>query len=180
MRILELDFQRPARPSLFGWVLLLAGLAALAALLGVQHTLAQQTLARHATAKRIEALLPGAGATRTRNPDGDAALAAARQALERSKLPWSGLFAALEAADDKDVALLAVTPDVARGQLKIHAEARHLAAMLAFHQRLQHADGLRNVVLVDHEVSNAVSKEAAGPSVRFHIVAAWGADHGRP
>lgn len=176
MRILELDFQRPAPPSPLGWVILLAALVSLAALLGVHHTVANETRALQATVKRIEALVPGAATVSAQNPNDDAALTAARRALERSKLPWSGLFTALESADNKDVALLAVTPDVARGQLKIHAEARHLAAMLAFHQRLQQAEGLQRVALVDHEVS----KEAAEPSVRFHIVAAWGADHGRP
>jgi hypothetical protein len=176
MRNLELDFQRPSPPGLFGWMMLLAALAALAALAGVHHTLAEETRARHATVQRIEAVVPGAATARSQNPNDNATLTAARRALELSKLPWNGLFAALESADNKDVALLALTPDVARGQLKIHAEARHLAAMLAFHQRLQQAHGLYQVALVDHEVS----KDAAEPSVRFHIVAAWGAGHGHP
>jgi hypothetical protein len=180
MRTLELDFQRPAPPSFLGWAILLAALVALAALLGVHHTLDGETRTLQAAVKRIEALVPGAAMVRAQDPTDDAALTAARRALERSKLPWSGLFAALESADSKDVALLAVTPDVARGQLKIHAEARHLAAMLAFHQRLQQAEGLQRVALVDHEVSREESKDTAEPSVRFHIVAAWGADHGRP
>src|SRR6185295_14146318 len=151
MRTLELDFQQPPRPSIFGWVILLAALAALVALIGTHRMLADETGARRATIKRVEALLPGAGTTSGRN--NDAALAAARQVMERSKLPWGGLFSALESADDKNVALLAVTPDAGRRQVKIHGEARHLAGMLAFHRRLQQSEGLSQVVLVDHVVS---------------------------
>jgi hypothetical protein len=174
MRALQLDFQRPPPPSIFGWVILLAGLAALVALLGTHRMLADEIGARRATIKRIEALLPGAGTPTGRN--NDAALTAARQVMERSKLPWSGLFSALEAAGDKDVALLAVTPDVGRRQVKIQGEARHLAGMMAFHRRLQQSEGLNQVVLVDH----VVSKETAEAPIRFHIIAAWGVNNGRP
>ncbi|HXD43411.1 MAG TPA: PilN domain-containing protein [Ramlibacter sp.] len=174
MRALELDFQHPPRPSIFGWVILLAGLAALVALFGSHRMLADETGSRRATIKRIEALLPGAATPTGRN--NDAALATARQVMERSKLPWTGLFSALESAGDKDVALLAVTPDVGRRQVKIHGEARHLAGMLEFHRRLQQSEGLSQVVLVDH----VISKEAPEKPIRFHIIAAWGVNNGRP
>jgi len=174
MRALELDFQQPPRPNIFGWLILLAGLAALVALLGTHRMLADQTGARRATVKRIEALLPGAATPAARN--NDAALAAARQVMERSKLPWASLFSALESADDKDVALLAITPDVGRRQVKIQGEARHLAGMLEFHRRLQQSEGLSQVALVDH----VISKETPEAPIRFHIIAAWGVNNGRP
>jgi hypothetical protein len=174
MRTLELDFQRPPRPSIFGWLILLAALAALVALLGTHRMLADETGTRRATVKRIEALLPGAATPSARN--NDAALTAARQVMERSKLPWAGLFSALESADDKDVALLAVTPDVGRHQVKIHGEARNLAGMLEFHRRLEQSEGLSQVVLVDH----VISKETPEAPIRFHIIAAWGVNNGRP
>jgi hypothetical protein len=176
MRALELDFQRPPRPSPLGWLLLVAGIALLAGLLGTHRLLKDEAVAHRAAVKRIENQLPGAGTARPQTARDDAGLTVARQAMERSQLPWNGLFSALESADDKDVALLAVTPDVARGQVKIHAEARHLAAMLAFHKRLQLGGLLNHVVLVDHEIS----KESVEAPVRFHIVAAWGTNHGRP
>jgi len=179
MRAFELDFQRRPRPSPFGWLLLAAGLATLAALAGQRYQLTEATHASQAALALFEAQLPNANAAReagAADPAAEAALAAARQTLERAKLPWDELFAALEAADNADVALLAVTPDVARGQIKIHADARHLAAMLAFQRRLQQSGALRHVTLLDHEAL----REAGQPSVRFHLVAAWGADHGRP
>jgi len=176
MRALELDFQRRPRPSVFGWAILVIALLTLAGFLSVHRTLAEQTALHRATVKRVDGLVPGAGTSRAGNPVKDARLETARQVLERSKLPWTDLFSALESTDDKDVAVLALTPDLARSQLKIHAEARHLAAMLAFHRRLQQADGLSQVVLVDH----VVSKDSPETPVRFHILAAWGGNRGRP
>jgi hypothetical protein len=174
MRTLELDFHRSSPPSPLGWMILIVGLAALAVLFGTHRMLTEETGAHRATIKRVEALLPGAGTPKSRG--NDAALAAARQVIERSKLPWTGLFAALEQADDKDVALLEVKPEANRRLVKIHGEARNLAGMLAFHRRLQQSDGLSQVALVDH----VVSTETPEKPVRFHIVASWGANNARP
>ena len=176
MRALQLDFQRPARASAFGWVILVAAAGVLAGLVGTHRMLTDETSLRRAAVQRVEAQLPGAGSPRAQGTKDDAALAAARQIIDRSKLPWAGLFTALESADDKDVALLAVAPDVPRRLVKIHAEARNLASMLAFHRRLQQSEALAQVVLVDH----VVNKESPEAPVRFHLVATWGVNHGRP
>ena len=72
--------------------------------------------------------------------------------------------------------ILAITPDIPHQRVKIHAEARDLAAMLAFHRHLQQSDGLAQVVLVDH----AVSKDSPEKPVRFHVFASWGASHASP
>lgn len=177
MRALHLDFQRRPRGGPAGWLLLVAGVAALGGALQAHRLLAQEAGEHSAAVQRIEAALPAA-LTRARPADSgeDAALTAARQAIERSKLPWNGLFAALESADSEDIALLAITPDIPHQRVKIHAEARSLDAMLAFHRHLQQSDGLGQVVLVDH----AVSKDSPEKPVRFHVFAAWGASHAAP
>jgi hypothetical protein len=175
----ELDFHRSPPASRWGWGLLAAGVASLAGLAGVHQYLEHESRVYRSTLQSVEARLPGTGtslAAKGGEADDDAVLAAARKALEQSRQPWEGLFAALEAADNKDVALLAVTPDVVRRRVRIHAEARHLDAMLAYHRRLEEGGSLRQVALIDHESV----KEVAEQPVRFHIVAAWGADHGRP
>jgi Tfp pilus assembly protein PilN len=177
MRALELDFQRRPRPSALGWLLLAAGLMVLAALLQGHRMLAQQAAAHAATRHRIEAMLPvPADGPRTHDAQHEAELKLARQVVEKSKRPWSGLFAALESADSENVALLAVTPDMPHRRVKIHAEARDLAAMLAFYRHLQQSDGLAQVVLIDH----AVVKETAEKPVRFHVDAGWGGDRESP
>lgn len=174
MRTLRIDFLRQPRPSAGGWLLLLAGVAVVAVLARVQLGLSQDHAAQ---AARLAGLQRGPGA-QLAVADGadDPMVVAARQALERARLPWHALFSALESADGSDVALLAVTPQPQRRQVKIHAEARHLAAMLAFQRQLQQHPSLAQVVLVDHTVVD----DAPEKPVRFHLSAQWGASHGQP
>lgn len=173
MRRLELDFHRAAPASPWRWLLLSCGLAALAAVAWEHAQVAAQIRADRAIASAIEARLPAAsGGSRSAE---DPALTSAREAVAKSKQPWSELFATLEKADSKDIALLAFTPDPARGQLRIYAEARNLGAMLAYHRRLE-GGALRQVALVEHDMS----EQNGSAPVRFHIAANWGAQHERP
>ncbi|MGE5490672.1 MAG: pilus assembly protein [Actinomycetota bacterium] len=175
MQALDIDFHRPPRPSALGWLLLAVGLAALAALLAAHRHWADGSERLQATLYSLESRLPRPTPAKS-NGKNDEALTAARLALEKSRMPWGSLFKALESADNPDVALLAVTPEASRGLLKIHAEARDLSAMLAYHRRLEQEPVLRQVTLVDHETGG----EAGVTRVRFHISAAWGPDHGHP
>ncbi|MBS1191791.1 MAG: hypothetical protein H6R10_3583 [Rhodocyclaceae bacterium] len=174
MHRLDIDFHRPPAPSALGWALLLAGVAALAALLAVQWQWREEAQELQAALQQAEARLPR-NAPRRAGKD-DAALAAARQAIAKARLPWDGLFAALESADNEDVAVLAVAPDGPRGLVKVHAESRNLAAMLAFQRRLEQGGGLRQVTLLEHDAAG----DKGGAPVRFHISAAWGGNHGHP
>jgi hypothetical protein len=174
MRKLELDFQRQPAPSAAGWLLLATGIAAVAGVL-----LAGQHMEREAgiqTERLAHLRLAGWEDAQPRTVAPDPALDAARRLLDRSRLPWRQLFAALESADGADVALLAVAPDVSRGQVKLHAEARNLAAMLAFHRLLQQDSRLGQVVLTDH----AVATDSPEKPVRFHVLATWGSHHVGP
>jgi len=173
MHSLDLDFHRPPRPGPWGRLLLLVGLLALGGLWGADRQWQEESRALGITAQRLEARLPRPAASRAGS---DQALAAARKALEKARLPWGSLFTALESADNEDVAVLAVIPDGPRGQVKIHAEARDLGAMLAYHRRLEQGGALRQVILADHETSG----EGGTAPVRFHISAVWGPDHGHP
>ncbi|MBA2961846.1 MULTISPECIES: pilus assembly protein [Ramlibacter] len=176
MRKLDFDFQREPSPSPWGWALLLVGIACVAGVLEVQLDHGHQQEDQGARWARLQAAGgPGAQLAAADARDG-ADLIAARKVLERSQLPWDSLFAALEATDQADVALLAVVPDVLRRQVKIHAEARTLGSMLQFHRQLQQQPGLAQVVLVDH----AIATDAVGTPVRFHISASWGVAHASP
>jgi hypothetical protein len=173
MRSLQFDFQRKRPPSASGWLLLVAGLAAAA---GFGHIQYQVTQVRADQALRLAGLQqPGASTVTGSEPD-EPAVVAARALLDRSKLPWDTLFAALQSADSADVALLAITPELQRRQVKIHAEARDLAAMLAFQRQLQQNPALTHVVLLDH----TVMKDVPFTPVRFHILAQWGVQHANP
>ncbi len=175
MRALAIDFQRrpPAHP--LGWVVLLAGVSALAFLLHAGRTFEQEELGQQQRLAAVNARL--ATVPRSAAPDAraDASLAAARQALDKAKLPWNELFSGLEAAHGSDVALLSVSPEVTRRQVRIQAEARDFAAMLAYHRQLQQQPGLGQVVLVDH----VIVKDVPETPVRFQILAAWGTADGQ-
>lgn len=176
MRKLDIDFQRRPAPSAGGWLLLVAGLAASGALghLGWQE---QQRHDRQATRlARLHAPgTPGASLAASQQKD-EPRVVAARQQLDKAKLPWDNLFSALESADQTDVALLSLAPEPGRQLVKIHAEARNFDAMLAFQRHLQLHTGLTQVVLTDH----TVVKDVAEKPVRFHIVANWGMSHVSP
>src|SRR6185369_8462644 len=135
MRSLQFDFQRKTAPSATGWLLLVAGIAGLAGLGQEQLRLDDQKAAQAARLAQLHA--PGGSASLTGNEPDDKAVVAARKLLDGAKLPWDTLFTALEAAEGKDVALIAIAPDAQRRQVKIHAEARSLDAMLAFQRELQ-------------------------------------------
>ncbi|MNH34421.1 hypothetical protein D3C79_950170 [compost metagenome] len=75
----------------------------------------------------------------------------------------------LEGLPQDDIALLTLTPDARKGQLRISAEARDLEAMLAFHKRLEASAELRDVSLLNHEI---IAKQAEHP-VQFNLSAIW-------
>jgi hypothetical protein len=175
MRRLELDFHRSPRPSPWGWALLLGSLISVVVLLLAHRQISDEASRHRATITRVEARLPGASLS-TAAPAADATLTAARRVTDQQQQPWAELFAALEAADNKDVAVLTLDPEPARGVLKIQAEARNLGAMLAYHRRLEAGGALRQVVLQAHDFE----KEATEAPVRFHLVANWGGRRGGP
>lgn len=174
MRSLQFDFQRKPAPSATGWLLLLAGVAGAAALGQFQFELDAQRADQAQRLARVQA--PGGTTAISGSEPDEAPVVAARQLLDRSRLPWDTLFTALEAATAGDVALLAITPDAQRRQVKIHAEARNLAAMLEFQRQLQQNPALAQVVLLDH----TVMKDVPFTPVRFHLLAQWGVQSANP
>lgn len=174
MRSLQFDFQRKPAPSAAGWLLLVAGIAGVAGLVHEQTALDGQKAAQASRLARLNA--PG-GTTALSGSEPDVpSVIAARKLLDGAKLPWDTLFTALEAAEGKDVALIAIAPDAQRRQVKIHAEARNLDAMLAFQRQLQQNPALAQVALLDH----TVMKDMPFTPVRFHLLAQWGVQSAHP
>jgi Tfp pilus assembly protein PilN len=179
MRPLTLDFRRRPRPAAMGWLLLAAGVLASMLAVGVGQQIAAQTIAHDAARQRIERQLPAharAARPRASTRSDDAALARLRAVQAQLNLPWAELFATLEALAGADVALLSLSPDARKRQLRLSAEARDLAAMLAFHRRLEDSAALRDVSLVNHEVV----EQTPGRPVRFQLLAAWIIDDAHP
>ena len=75
----------------------------------------------------------------------------------------------LESMPRDNIALLALTPDARKGQVRISAEAKDLEAMLGFHRNLEASDELSDVSLLSHEI---VANVAERP-VQFNLSATW-------
>ncbi len=180
MRRLDLEFQ-PRRSGPLAWSLLALAGAAVTALVLLQQQLQAEQVALEDRVHGLELQLGRRPATAA--PQSTAAsreqaerLAQMRSVSQQLQRPWQQLFAMLEAQPQEDVALLSLTPDARKGQVRIAAEARDLEAMLAYHQRLEQSAELSDVSLLNHEV---LASQPEHP-VRFTLTATWETSHARP
>jgi Tfp pilus assembly protein PilN len=93
----------------------------------------------------------------------------ANEILHQLALPWRGLFKAIESSNEKEVALLAVQPDMQRRVLRLSGEAKNFDALLAYVGRLEKNDALSSVYITQHEIR---TQDPERP-VRFALVANW-------
>jgi hypothetical protein len=164
-----LDFvPRRRRVTGAGAALALAGL--LAAAFAVNDLLGLD-----AQRNELAAELDARALASTAHPPSAAQLRAGQEeaAMQRElDLPWSRLLRELEQAGHDSagsVGLLAVEPDPEKRQVRVTAEARGLAPVLAYVQRLQETTVLRHPALESHEVR---TDDPEHP-VRVKIVAEW-------
>jgi len=94
---------------------------------------------------------------------------AVQTAMTHLALPWSHLFAALEAVVTEKVSILSIEPDVSKGTVKIVAESRDVFEMLEYLRALQQQPTLRDVMLTGYDVKIDVTDEP----VRFTLNATW-------
>ncbi|HFL2187003.1 TPA: pilus assembly protein [Pseudomonas putida] len=180
MRRLELEFQ-PRRSGPLAWSLLALGCAVVAGLVLLQQHLQTEQVDLEASVHSLELQLgrrPATVAPQSTVASREQAerLAQMRSVSQQLQRPWQQLFAMLEALPQDDVALLGLTPDARKGQVRIAAEARNLEAMLQYHQRLEASDELSDVSLLNHEVLAAQPEHP----VRFTLTATWETGHARP
>ena len=163
MQRIELDFIRRAPRS--RW----AGRVLLAVALGVAGDMAFTFVQLERTVKSNEAVVARAQPRKPVHSVSAEEAALARDTVERLGLPWSKLFAALEAAANDQVALLAIEPDTKNGTVKITGDSKDYLAALGYVLNLSQAEALSNVQLVRHEVRQ---NDPQRP-VAFSISAAW-------
>lgn len=172
MKPIAIDFKR-ARAGLGGLslALLAAGLIAVAYVGSAQRELAARIRDAESRVNRLEQT----GTRRlpvTHAEDGAALQLEVRQAnaiLRELAMPWNGLFTAVETSGEKDVALLSVQPDAQRRVLRLSGEARNLAALLRYVERLEKNPALSRVYLTQHEIRG---QDPERP-VRFALNADW-------
>jgi Fimbrial assembly protein (PilN) len=84
-------------------------------------------------------------------------------------MPWHKLLQAIERADNKDIALLNLTPNTKNQQLILSGEGKDLQAVLRYVSQLQAQPMLDKVYLQKHSIDNSnVSKP-----VKFTIFTQW-------
>jgi Tfp pilus assembly protein PilN len=174
MRALMLDFQPQRRSGSLSWSLLAAGLALTLACVLVQQHVSEQSAQQQGHLQTTQRVLTGdtsgkVSLTPAQIREQAQNLAEMRKVSQQLRRPWERLFAMLEAMPRDDIALLTLTPDARKGQVRISAEARDLEAMLAFHQRLEASDELSDVSLLSHEIVANVPEHP----VQFNLSASW-------
>lgn len=174
MRALTLDFQPRRRSGPLGWSLLIAGVALTLACFFAQQHLDQQASQQQGHLQHAQRELTGdtggkVGLTPAETREQAQNLAEMRKVSQQLRRPWERLFAMLEAMPRDDIALLTLTPDARKGQVRISAEARDLETMLQFHQRLEASDELSDVSLLSHEIVANVPEHP----VQFNLSATW-------
>ena len=167
MQRIELDFVR--RPPASRW----AGRVLLAVALGVAGEMGLTCVQLERAVKSNEAVVARAAvagnaqkAVHSVSPE---EVAAARETVDRLGLPWTKLFAALEAAANEHVALLAIEPDTKSGTVTITGDSKDYLSALTYVLNLSRADALSHVQLVRHEVK----QDDPQRPVAFSISAAW-------
>jgi hypothetical protein len=171
---ITLDFLHPAgRAPRWATGLLLAGGLAAAFAMSAERDVAQAIKGRQSQIEEARSLtrrtLPSLRGEAGDTPEVRDQIKKANAVLGQLNIPWSGLFAAIEAAEDPNVALLSVQPDARGSALTISGQARGLPALWRYMERLQRSERLRDVVLVSHEIK---LKEIGQPAA-FVLSAQW-------
>ncbi|NBA96734.1 PilN domain-containing protein [Pseudomonas sp. R5(2019)] len=173
MRPLMLDFKPVRRVGPLSWSLLVAGVVLAAGVFFLQQQQDAQLAEQQQRLQAIETHLNGNTAKRTlsaaQTREQTEHLEQMHEVSKQLRRPWERLFAMLEALPRENVALLSLTPDARKGQVRISAEARDLEAMLAFHKLLEASDELHDVSLLSHEIVAQVPEQP----VQFNLSASW-------
>lgn len=170
MRALDLDFVRSTRPwPVWGLLLLVVGAAVLTQVVVSERELAGRIalsesrlalLARHGAKQ-------GVGSGDAQNVEQE--IRQANTILQQLTLPWAALFKAVEDANDKQIALLAIQPDAQKSQVRLQGEAKNLKALLDYIGRLAQGGTLTQVYLTNHEIK---AQDPEQP-VQFSLLANW-------
>jgi type II secretory pathway component PulL len=167
---LPIDFgPRPQRRWL-GWLVLVPALLAGWWLLEHQANMQAEFDALQADTEQLhQRLLP----TRQRVAPPDAEtlrkLARANMVIDELSLPWRELFRAVEAADIRGMGLLALVPNTQDRTLRLSGEARNLAVVHQYVDRLAAQKPLAGVHLVSYDT---VDREGS-KVVTFSLTARW-------
>jgi nitrate reductase NapAB chaperone NapD len=171
MARLDFDFHaQPSRPGKLSIALALAGVAAL----GWAWSNLQ---AAHATEAGLATQIAALEQARPRPAIKSAARADTAAQITQANIEsqlaysWQPAFDALVAARSSEIALVSLDAVQAKSQIKLVAEARHLADAVEFIEALQQQPGIKRASLTQHEVQD----DDAEKPVRFNLLLELGA-----
>lgn len=172
MRPLELDLERPRRPSRAVQALLLVIALAFAGDVAWNYRQTSGDLAslRARLAERPGGLREPALVKVALQPVSDEEYAFARETIRRLSTPWEGLFRAIEKARIESVVIVSVEPDPVERSVLVQGAAKDYLAALSFIANLREQRALRDVRLVRHETSLT----EPGRPIQFSVSASWG------
>ncbi|MEW6120843.1 MAG: hypothetical protein AB1593_12225 [Pseudomonadota bacterium] len=164
MARLDFDFHAaPARPSVVGLVLALAGAAALAWSVHIWQAARDREAGLDLQIAALENVRPAS--TRRAEPANVAAQETQARIAAQLAWRWQPAFDALSGARDRRIALVALDANQAKARLKLTAEARTLADAVAWIERLQAQPGVSRAALIQHELQ----ADADQQPVRFVV-----------
>lgn len=170
MRAASLDLSRERdRIPPWQWVALALGILAV---LWVSIEYAQLSRSNRALEQRLadfQQQRPAAMRSATVDAATLREIEAANGIAARLTLPWEALFHEIEVAQTAEIALLAISPNVARRSVQLDGEARNADATLEYIAALEAQPALASVSLLSHEIR----QEDAEKPVRFSIQARW-------
>lgn len=167
-----IDFLRPHRTFWLGWLLLGAGVAALAASLWLGHQWTSER-AEHDAEKRTQqeaAEQAQRAALKPLPPSPDQRRL--QHIAPQLRQPWLPTLRLIENVTEPPVYLLALSVDPAAGSLRIDGEASTFEDVLAYVQLLDEPGLLGPAALLSHE--QAIDP-AGRVAVHFSIVTRWSA-----
>ena len=159
---LSLDFVAVTRHTPWLGLLLLAVALGIAVYLVVSYQHTQSEIERLDVLRGLAPASPSTPASKSAKSAGsnnkdnrtDEQAKDAQAAVRQLALPWAALIAALESSTSRDVAVLQVQPEAQQQVLRITAEARDHKAMLAYVEKLQKNQILRNIHWINHQYQN--------------------------
>lgn len=168
MTRLRMDFQRPAQPfPLAGTLLLLLAVAVTIMTAGYYYRLSSDSKALEDSLREIEQAAHAQ--IRSVHPEVHGDIKQASEVLRQLTLPWEDLFQAVESSTIPQVTLLGMEPDLEKHVVSISCEAKDVASMLRFMERLEARQEFTGVYFQNHQVQ---LRDPERP-VRFSLIAFW-------
>jgi len=175
MRRVELDYLAAPRGALWPGLVVLAVSLAIFGALVLRYSHTRDELARFQVSGKLVSgeRLPQVSMSKERL---EAEVKSAESVVRQLSLPWAAMVRAIEQAGTPNVALLQLQPDAETRTVKLTAEARSREAMFDYLRRLESADALADVHVINHQVQ----REEPQRPIQFSIQAAMRASGGTP